>query len=125
MDKPFFFAVGYVKPHMPFNAPKTYWDLYDRLKLPMTQYTIIVVWSDHGWKLGDYRGWGKMTNYELDTRSPMFIIDPRFKDQAGTSRKQLVESLDLFPTLCELTETQFETTNISGDEKFKETPLRL
>ena len=175
MDKPFFFAIGYVKPHMPFNAPKKYWDMYDRSKLPLSNYTsppidapkvasntnyelrdyidfaksdhphegsisvdqarslihgyyacvsymdaqvgrlikaldenglssntIIVVWSDHGWKLGDFKGWGKMTNYELDTRSPLIIIDPRLKNQAGTFRRQLVESLDLFPTLCDM-----------------------
>lgn len=33
-DKPFFLAVGFWKPHAPFNAPKRYWDLYDRAKLP-------------------------------------------------------------------------------------------
>ncbi len=33
-DKPFFLAVGFWKPHAPFNAPKRYWDLYNRAKLP-------------------------------------------------------------------------------------------
>ena len=173
--KPFFFAVGYVKPHMPFNAPRKYWDLYNRDTLSistnkkppvgapvfalntnyelrdyidfskalhpadgeltekearalihgyyasisymdsqvgrliealdsegLTEQTIIVIWSDHGWKLGDFNGWGKMTNYELDTKSPLIIIDPRLKSSINSSRSQLVESLDIFPTLCDL-----------------------
>ena len=33
-DRPFFLAVGFWKPHAPFNAPKKYWDLYDRAKIP-------------------------------------------------------------------------------------------
>jgi iduronate 2-sulfatase len=175
MSKPFFFAVGFVKPHMPFNAPRKYWDLHDPNKLPLSKRTappkgaprfssntcyelrdyvdfihaphphdgslseaelrqlkhgyyacvsymdvqvgrlikalddnglsdntIIVLWSDHGWKLGDYRSIGKMTNYEIDTACPLIIIDPRLPESRGSNRSQLVESLDLFPTLCDL-----------------------
>ncbi len=173
--QPFFFAVGFSKPHMPFNAPRQYWDLHDPAKLPLSlrptpprnaprvasnlcyelrdyidfihaphphdgglseaEYrqlkhgyyacvsymdaqlgrvlkalddnglrdnTIIALWSDHGWKLGDYRSIGKMTNYEVDTASPLIIVDPSQPASAGSERSQLVESLDLFPTLCDL-----------------------
>ncbi len=38
-EVPFFMAVGFWKPHLPFNAPKKYWDLYDRNKLPSVKYS--------------------------------------------------------------------------------------
>ena len=175
-DNPFFLAMGFIRPHLAFVAPKKYWDLYDPESLPvltdqktpegapayslsnnseLSHYvdlinipkpwseeelaadkarqlvhgyhacvsyvdaqigrllaaldeeglrdnTIVVLWSDHGWKLGEYRGWGKMTNYEIDARVPMIISAPGMKT-AGKSTDSLVELLDLFPTLCELT----------------------
>ena len=64
--------------------------------------TIVVLWSDHGWKLGEYRGWGKMTNYEIDARVPFIISAPGMKS-AGQQSDSLVELLDIYPTLCELT----------------------
>ncbi len=64
--------------------------------------TIVVLWSDHGYKLGEHNGWSKMTNYEIDTRIPFIIYDPRAKAN-GKRCNRLVESLDLFPTICELT----------------------
>ena len=142
---PFFLAVGFQKPHLPFVAPKKYWDLYDPEKLPpvkvtqppegapafsmrkgpaeLNQYletypggvvspertrhlrhgyaacvsyidaqigllleeldtqgirdnTIVVLWSDHGYKLGDLGSWAKHTNFELDTRVPLIISAP-------------------------------------------------
>ena len=63
--------------------------------------TIIVLWSDHGWKLGEYRGWGKMTNYEIDARVPLIIAGPNLA-ASGHKTDSLVELLDLFPTLCDL-----------------------
>lgn len=176
-DKPFFLAMGYIRPHLSFVAPKKYWDMYDAEKLPMltneqmpegappyalhnnsevshyvdmirmprpwddnevdkdaarrlvhgyyacvsyvdaqvgrllktldeeglADNTIVVLWSDHGWKLGDYRGWGKMTNYEIDTRVPFIISSPDMKETAGKSTESLVELLDIYPTLCSLT----------------------
>jgi len=172
-EEPFFLAVGYVLPHLPFTPPKRYWDRYDRDELPLvdealpegapritlnTMYelrdyvdfadcpkpwegsldeadarrlthgylaavtyvdaqighllegleatgeaddTVVVLWSDHGWKLGHHNAWGKMTNYEEDTRIPLVIYDPRAKAN-GRRCERLVEALDLFPTLCEL-----------------------
>jgi arylsulfatase A-like enzyme len=172
--KPFFLAVGYYRPHLPFNAPKKYWDLYDRSKIPLatnphlpinmpsmaisnnqevkgyfdcrnlptalsgafsedtarlmkhgyyasvsymdaqvgrlldalekeglTKNTIIVLWGDHGWKLGEHRSWAKMTNFEIDTRAPLIISLPGMKAK-GKSTHKLVEFVDIYPSLCEL-----------------------
>ena len=173
-DKPFFFAIGYYRPHLPFNVPKKYWDLYDRNKIPLadnnflpknaplmainnlrelrsyndfkqtphpafgslseeqarllrhgyfasvsyvdTQIgrllesveqmglrdnTIIILWGDHGWKLGEHNSWCKMTNYEIDTRVPLIISVPGMKSRGQKSRR-LVEFVDIYPSLCEL-----------------------
>ena len=153
-DKPFFLAMGYIRPHLAFIAPKKYWDMHDPATLPvlpeqqvnpntpkyalhnnselshyvdlidipkpwddrtlspdkaqrlvhgyyacvsyvdaqigrllaaldeegLADNTIVVLWSDHGWKLGEYRGWGKMTNYEIDARVPFMISAPGMQD---------------------------------------------
>ena len=172
-EKPFFLALGFIRPHLAWISPKKYWDLYDPKTLPviidgevtpntppyalstsyeLTHYmdfidfpkpwdeqgirrsgaplmhayyasvsyidaqlgrllaalddaglagnTIIVLWSDHGWKLGEYNGWGKMSNYEIDTRVPFIIAAPGMKT-AGQSTDTPVE-LDMFPTLCDM-----------------------
>lgn len=168
---PFFMAVGFVRPHLPFSAPKKYWDLYDPATLPMpahgdlpvgapavagkrggeiaayepipegrdavfsdeltrqlihgyyasTSYadaqigkvvaaldeldladdTIVVLWSDHGFHLGDLGVWTKHTNYEQANRIPLLIIAPGVAE-AGSSTRQLAGTVDLFPTLAEL-----------------------
>ncbi|MDP6444132.1 MAG: sulfatase [Pirellulaceae bacterium] len=174
-DKPFFLAMGFVRPHLPWIAPSKYWELFDRESLPivtdgkvtpntpeyalsnsyeLTHYvdlidfpkptderriseaearrlmhgyyasvafvdaqigrtlqtltdegldenTIVVLWSDHGWKLGEFNGWGKMSNYEIDTRVPLIISAPGMK-AAGKTTESLAELLDVFPTLCQL-----------------------
>ncbi|QDT12657.1 sulfatase-like hydrolase/transferase [Planctomycetes bacterium K23_9] len=174
-DEPFFLAMGYIRPHLAWVAPKKYWDMHDPAKLPvmldqevigdtppyaphnnseLSHYvdlidmpkpssktslsaqkmrhlvhgyyacvsyidaqigrlldaldkegladdTIVVLWSDHGWKLGEHRGWGKMTNYEIDARVPLIVASPNMKT-AGQRTQQLAELLDLYPTLCEL-----------------------
>lgn len=170
-DKPFFMAVGFKNPHLPFVAPKKYWDLYDpnSIQIPERKYpkgaskyalgkwsgelnkyhgisqykkdrflpddlsrnlihgyyaavsmidaqvgklldaldqmglrenTIVVLWGDHGWKLGEYGTWAKHSNTELDTRAPLIISDPDFPNIGKT--KSLAELLDIYPTLCEL-----------------------
>lgn len=168
-DQPFFLAVGFLKPHLPFVAPKKYWDLYDPQALPMptvktppvgappfapttwgelrqysdipatgplddakarhlihgyyaaTSYmdaqlgrvldalevtglarnTIIVLWGDHGWHLGDHGMWCKHTNYEQAARIPLILVAPGVT-RPGTRTLALAESVDLYPTLCEL-----------------------
>lgn len=169
-DQPLFLALGLVKPHLDFIAPKKYWDLYDRSLIKtatqtsppeggaatglhasfelrtrhgipksgpigeelartllhgyyacvsyvdaqvglmlkaledagIRDNTIVIVWGDHGWHLGDMGIWGKATNYEIATRVPMVIWAPDMK-QRGATTDALVELVDIYPTLCELT----------------------
>jgi iduronate 2-sulfatase len=70
-------------------------------RLGIMDETIIVLWGDNGWKLGDYGSWCKMTNYEMDTRVPL-IIKPAQPVGDDGKRRQIVESVDIFPTLCDL-----------------------
>lgn len=168
-DKPFFLGMGFHKPHLPFNAPKRYWDLYDPEKLPLapnrfepegvTEFsllnfgelrgyfgipkkgdipektarnlihgycacvsymdaqlgkvidelkrlglwedTVIVLWGDHGWKLGEHNSWCKHTNFEIDTRAPLMARKPGMQAQ-GQKTDALVEFVDMYPALCEL-----------------------
>lgn len=74
-------------------------DELDSLKL--TEDTIVVLWGDHGWKLGEHNSWCKQTNYEVDTRAPLLIRVPGVRSN-GTSSDALVEFVDIYPTLCEL-----------------------
>jgi iduronate 2-sulfatase len=165
--QPFFLGVGFRKPHLPFCAPKKYWDLYDRSKIQMPypdkpknapdiafttwgelrsysdipdvgpcdeaktkelihgyyacvsymdaqvgklleeldrldlrKDTIVILWGDHGWKLGEYSQWSKHTNFELDTHVPMIISDP--DHPKGIRTDALTEFVDIYPTLSEL-----------------------
>ncbi len=168
-DKPWFLALGFSRPHLPFHAPKRYFDLYNPEEIQLTKFseppqdgasmglhasfelrtrhdipksgpinqslsrkllhayyacvsyvdaqigrviasleknkvrenTIIVVWGDHGWHLGEYGIWGKATNYEIATRVPLIISTPSMP-QKGTSSDSLVELIDIYPTLCDL-----------------------
>jgi len=170
-DERFFLAVGFYKPHLPHNAPKTYWDLYDRRRVKLAEYrrppknvdprislhnsgeltthyawpsgpgkvteaearrtrhayfacvsyidaqigkvldeverlglaksTIVVLWGDHGWHLGDHGIWGKMTTYDYGVRSPLVIRTPGMK-RPGLAADGVVESVDVYPTLADL-----------------------
>jgi arylsulfatase A-like enzyme len=73
--------------------------LLDELdQLDLAKNTIVVLWSDHGWKLGELNSWCKQTNYEIDTRVPLIIRDPKARGNGGVSHS-LVELVDLYPTL--------------------------
>lgn len=64
--------------------------------------TIIMLWGDHGWHLGDMGVWGKATNYEISTRVPFIIQAPGKDKTVGKKSEALVELLDMYPTLCDL-----------------------
>ena len=66
--------------------------------------TIIVLWSDHGFNLGEMGYWGKATNYEIATRVPFIISAPSIIEKnRGQKADATVELIDLYPTLCDLT----------------------
>lgn len=75
--------------------------------------TVIVVWGDHGWHLGDMGIWGKATNYEIATRVPLIVWTPNMQAR-GQHSKALVELVDIYPTLCELTNLPVPE-NLSGE----------
>ena len=65
--------------------------------------TIIIVWGDHGWHLGDMGVWGKATNYEIGTRVPLIIWTPDLLEKnRGKKSDALVELIDMYPTLSDL-----------------------
>lgn len=65
--------------------------------------TIVIIWSDHGWHLGDMGIWGKATNYEIATRVPLMISVPNITDKNKCKKTDaLVELVDIYPTLCDL-----------------------
>jgi len=163
-DRPFFLAVGFVRPHLPFNCPRKYWDLYDRRnivlpdtisrervpnaewhgnyepamyqggrtigeltgrrlihgyracvsyidaqvgrlldeldRLGLSERTLVVLWGDHGWHLGEHGIWGKNTALDVALRVPLIVRQPG--RVGGESTKALVETVDILPTLCEL-----------------------
>ena len=167
-QQPFFLALGFSKPHLPFVAPKKYWDLYDPAKiqlapnkfrpkdapdyaiqpggelrnyhgipegsipddlarqlkhgyyaaisymdaqlglvldeldrLDLAKNTIVVLWGDHGWKLGEHDAWCKHSNAENDTNGALLLSVPGMK-YAGAKASGLVEFVDIYPTLAEL-----------------------
>lgn len=73
---------------------------------PAGENTIIVLWSDHGWHLGEKEHWGKWTGWERSTRVPLIIVPPKHRADdfaaAGSRCDQPVGLIDLFPTLAEL-----------------------
>jgi iduronate 2-sulfatase len=75
-------------------------DALDRLGL--AENTIIVFWGDHGWHLGDHGLWSKQTNFEHATRIPCIIAAPGV-GTPGSKTKSLAQTIDIYPTLLELT----------------------
>ena len=75
--------------------------LLDELdRLGQTDKTIIVLWGDHGWQLGEHGFWCKHTNFEVATRTPLLIVAPGI--EGGRISHRLVEYVDIYPTLCDL-----------------------
>ena len=75
-------------------------------RLGLEDNTIVVVWSDHGWQLGDHRVWGKHTNFEQSLRSVLMIKTPAMKE--GRHCDKIVGTVDLYPTLMELCNVPLE-----------------
>ena len=168
-DKPFFLAVGFNRPHLPFNAPEEYWNIYNRDNLhtaafqeraenspdlayhnsgelrngytgvpegiftvnyqkelihgyyAATSYidamvgkllqklddlglsnnTIVVLWGDHGWHLGDHSLWCKHSNFENAVKAPLIMKSP-FQLTKGGQHFGPTEFTDIAPTLCSL-----------------------
>lgn len=71
------------------------------VKEGIADQTVIVLWGDHGWKLGDHEEWGKHTNFEVDARVPLIFSYPGQKNQ-GQKSNSLVEFVDVYPTLADL-----------------------
>ena len=69
--------------------------------LGLRENTIVVLWGDHGWHLGEHAIWGKHSLFEESLRSPLIITTPQVENP-GSSTKSIVETVDLFPTLCDL-----------------------
>jgi arylsulfatase A-like enzyme/GH35 family endo-1,4-beta-xylanase len=185
--KPFFLAVGFKRPHLPFSAPQKYWNLYGRDRIPLAAFqkrgsnigrlafkgpgeiskypiddrfyttdnngqlnldeefqrelvhgyyactsfidfqigkivnklkkeglmdnTIIVIWGDHGFHLGDHRMWTKHSNFEQATRSPLIIYNP--KTRAAQKIISPTEFVDVFPTLADMAQIA-PPSNVDG-----------
>jgi iduronate 2-sulfatase len=70
-------------------------------RLGLAKNTIILFWGDHGWHLGDHGMWCKHTNYEQAMRIPLVVCAPGTA-KAGTRTGALAETVDIYPSLCEL-----------------------
>ena len=161
-DKPFFLAVGFVKPHVPLIAPRKYFDWYspEAIDLPvdyapkpageppayrpnfdlfikreatpelarqaiaayyaaisfmdaqlgrvmdtldrlgLRDNTVVSLFGDHGWHLGEKGMWAKMSLFEVSVRAPLIVSVPGLKT-AGEASPRVVEFVDLYPTLVE------------------------
>lgn len=73
-------------------------DSIDELKL--SENTIVVLWGDHGWQLGDHRVWGKHTLFEKALKSAFIIKVPGYTQDQKIEK--IVSSIDIYPTLAEL-----------------------
>ena len=77
-------------------------DTIDELNL--SKNTIIVLWGDHGWNLGEHTMWCKHSCFETSLRSPLIFVTPdSMKLKSGVASSSMVEFVDIYPTLCDLT----------------------
>ncbi len=87
---------------------------YDSAGVSLYDQTTIVVWGDHGWNLGEHTLWAKHALYNTSTQIPIIIRDP---DLAGGQRvSALIETVDLYPTLCDLTGIGRPAATVDNDE---------
>lgn len=70
-------------------------------ELGLRDNTVIVLWGDHGWHLGEKGMWGKGTLFDVSARAPLLVVDPR-RATAGQACPRTVEFVDIYPTLVEL-----------------------
>ena len=179
--KPFFLTAGFINPHLPFNAPKKYWDLYDRktIRQPenynytpkdapeisisnwaemrsysnipkqgqvsdslaidlihgyyatvsytdaligkilkeleaqkLSENTLVILVSDHGYNLQEHTQWTKFTNYNTATQVPLIIYNPLSKSNGTTAA--LTSLIDIYPTLVELCELKAPKEQLDG-----------
>jgi iduronate 2-sulfatase len=78
----------------------------------MAENTVVVLWGDHGWHLGDHGMWCKHTNYEQATHAPLIIAAPGKK--SGQRCRALTEFVDIYPTICELASVS-KPAHLQGD----------
>ncbi len=69
-------------------------------KTGLARNTVVMLWGDHGWHLGENGTWGKHTNLEWGTHSPLLLRVPD-QPNAGTATDSLAEFVDVYPTLAE------------------------
>jgi len=93
------------------------------VKKKMSETTIVVLWGDHGFHLGDHGKWAKHTNMERATSCPLIIYDPR-NPQNGAKTNSPVSSLDLYPTLCELAGLPIPTQPVNNTVASSGRPLK-
>ena len=86
-------------------------------RLDLARETIVVVWGDHGWFLGEVALWGKHTVFERALRSPLIIRAPGRIARPGRHSEAIVETLDIYPTLLELCQPSFQRTQYPLDGK--------
>jgi arylsulfatase A-like enzyme len=82
-------------------------------ELGLDKNTIVVIWGDHGWHLGDQQVWAKHTPFERALRSPLIMRGPGIK--ALGKSDVLVETIDIYPTLVELCQPSFKKTSAKLD----------
>lgn len=73
-------------------------------QLNLRDNTIVVLWGDHGWQLGEHQMWNKHSCFETSMHAPLMIVPPA--DSAirpGSRVSSLAEFIDIYPTLCEMT----------------------
>jgi len=82
----------------------------------LAENTVVVVWGDHGWHLGEQQVWGKHTPFERSLRSVLMIRAPGV-GRPGLRSSALVETADLYPTLVDLCQPPFTSTQHPLDGK--------